>query len=99
MKLLQIDFDYRGPFGREMTAALRGLAGDIAATRGLRWKLWTENASTGEAGGIYAFDDEASARAYARMHTERLAGFGIDEVRAKLFDVNADLSAVTRGPV
>lgn len=99
MKPLQMDFAYQGPWKADMTNALRELAEEIAATPGLHWKLWTENAATGEAGGIYLFGDEASARAYAEMHTARLAGFGIAPVRAKIFDVNADLSRVTRAPV
>jgi hypothetical protein len=99
MKLLQIDFGYRGPFGPEMTRALGGLADDIAREPGLTWKFWTENAATGEAGGIYLFADESSARAYAEKHTTRLAGFGIAPVRARIFDVNAELSRVTRAPL
>jgi hypothetical protein len=99
MKLLQIDFAYAGPFGAEMTRALGGLAADIAAEPGLAWKFWTENAATGEAGGVYLFDDEPSARAYAAKHTARLAAFGIGPVRARVFDVNADLSRVTRAPL
>jgi hypothetical protein len=99
MKILQMDFAYAGPWKAEMTRALRGVADDIAASPGLRWKLWTENEETREAGGVYLFDDEASARAYATMHTERLAGFGIGPVRTRLFDVNGDLSRVTQAPL
>ncbi len=50
--LLQIDFPMDGPWGDEMTAAFGGLAEDIAATAGLRWKIWTQNRETGEGGGI-----------------------------------------------
>ena len=99
MKLLQMDFAYRGPFGPEMTRALAGLAADIAREPGLEWKLWTENEATGEAGGVYLFVDEGSARAYADKHQARLAGFGIGPVRARIFDVNPDLSRATRAPL
>lgn len=99
MKLLQIDFAYRGPFGPEMTRALAGLAQDIAREPGLAWKFWTENEAAGEAGGVYLFADEPSARAYAAKHTARLAAFGIGPVRAKIFDVNPDLSRATRAPL
>jgi hypothetical protein len=99
MKLLQIDFSYRGPFGPEMTRALAGLADDIAREPGLEWKLWTENAATGEAGGVYLFADEGSARAYADKHTARLATFAGGPVRAKSSDVNSDLTRATRAPL
>ena len=46
-----------------------------------------------------SFEDEATAKAYLQMHTERLKGFGIAQVNAKVFDVNEPLSAITRGPL
>ncbi len=78
---------------------MEGLARSIAEEPGLLWKIWTENEATQEAGGIYLFSDEASARAYLAMHAERLKGFGIDPVNAKFFDVNIPLTRLDRGPV
>ena len=98
MKLLQIDFPFAGPWSAEMEQMLRPLAHDIAAEPGLLWKLWTENASEGRAGGIYAFAEESARERYLAKHTARLQGFGIGEIRAQRFDVNAALSALTRGP-
>lgn len=57
MKLLQIDFPTAGPFGTEMSEQLAALAESIAGEPGLVWKIWTESADTGEAGGIYLFED------------------------------------------
>jgi hypothetical protein len=78
---------------------MEGLARSIAEEPGFLWKIWTENEATGEAGGIYAFADAGSAAAYVEKHSARLAGFGITGIRAKVFDVNPALSAITRGPV
>jgi hypothetical protein len=97
--LLQIDFPYHGPWGETAAEAMRGLAEDIAGTPGLKWKIWTENQTTGRAGGIYLFDDEASALAYLEMHTRRLTGFGIEGIRAEVFGINEALTAINRGPV
>ncbi len=97
--LLQIDFPFQGPFGTEMATALAGLAADIAAEPGLLWKIWTENAATGEAGGVYLFADEARARAYLAKHGERLRAFGITGIDAHVFDVNDALTRTTRGPL
>jgi len=97
--LVQFDFPMQGPWGEEMAGAFRELAEMIAETPGLRWKVWTESEVEGLGGGIYLFDDEASARAYVEEHTIRLAGFGITDVHAKVFDVNEPLSAVTRAPL
>ncbi|SDX41736.1 monooxygenase [Thiocapsa roseopersicina] len=97
--LLQIDFPFQGPWGAEMSATMQGLAESIAQEPGLIWKIWTENPETSEAGGIYLFKDRPSAEAYLAMHTERLVGFGIPHVNAKLFEVNRELSAIDRAPL
>ncbi len=99
MKLLQIDFATTGPFGAEMSAAMADLARLIASEPGLIWKVWTENAATGEAGGIYLFRDAAAAEAYVVKHTARLEAFGIVDARIKLFDVNEPLSRINRAPL
>ena len=98
-KLLQIDFSFNGPFGQEMAEALKELANSIAEEPGFIWKIWTENEGTQEAGGIYLFENEESAKSYLDMHTERLKGFGISEVDAKIFDINEGLSKITKGPL
>ncbi len=96
--LVQFDFAFSGPFGEEMATALDGLARSIAQEPGLRWKIWTEDAAAGEAGGIYLFEDDASADAYITMHRERLAKYGITRINAKRFHVNEALTQITRGP-
>ena len=96
--LLQVDFPFEGPFGDAMSGALSELAQSINAEPGFMWKIWTENEHEKTAGGIYLFADEASARAYLTMHTERLAGFGITGVRGKIFDVNPALTEINHGP-
>jgi hypothetical protein len=97
--LLQIDFPMQGPFGAEMSAAYRDLAETIGRAPGLRWKIWTENEAERSGGGIYLFDDEPSARAYLEEHTARLQGFGVTDIRARLFDVNEPLTELNRGPL
>jgi hypothetical protein len=97
--LVQFDFPLQGPWGDEMATAFSDLAGIIGRSPGLRWKIWTENEEEGTAGGIYLFEDDDSARAYLEEHTARLEGFGVTDIRARLFHVNEPLTAVTRGPI
>lgn len=99
LTLVQFDFPYTGPWGAEMTHAMGGLAQDIAAEPGLVWKIWTENQAEGRAGGIYVFDSVSAADAYRTKHAARLASFGITGIVAHSFDVNADLSLITRAPL
>ena len=94
--ILQVDFPTTGPFGADMTVAFKGLAESIAAEDGLLWKIWTESAATGEAGGIYLFATAAAAEKYCAMHTARLQGFGVTGIRAKTFEVNEALSSITK---
>jgi len=97
--LLQIDFPFGGPFGADMAQALDGLARSINDEPGFLWKIWTENAAAGTAGGIYLFADNASAEAYLAKHSARLEGFGINDIRARVFEINAALTALNHGPV
>lgn len=94
--LLQIDFPFAGPFGDEMSAGFSDLAATINDEPGFIWKVWTEHASRQEAGGIYLFTDEASAQAYLHKHTQRLQGFGVSGIQAKIFQVNETLSALNK---
>ncbi|WP_298446823.1 monooxygenase [uncultured Marinobacter sp.] len=98
-KLLQIDFPFTGPFGSEMAEALRDLAVSITEEPGFIWKIWTENESEKDAGGIYLFKTEETAQAYLEKHTARLKGLGVEKVHAKIFDVNEALSKITAGPI
>jgi hypothetical protein len=61
MKLLQVDFEFNGPFGEEMSDALVDLAKSINNEPGMSWKIWTENQAEKLGGGIYLFEDQLSA--------------------------------------
>ncbi|WP_321471024.1 monooxygenase [Halarcobacter sp.] len=94
--LLQLDFPYTGPFNEQMTEAMSDLAKDIATEKGLIFKLWTENKDTKEAGGIYVFDNIVDAKRYLEKHTNRLESFGITNIKSKFFEINEDLSVLSK---
>ncbi|HCB1763921.1 MULTISPECIES: monooxygenase [Citrobacter] len=98
-KLVQIHFDFPGPFGAEMSHQLVELAESINQEPGFIWKIWTENAAKHEAGGIYLFQDEDSALAYIKKHTARLKHLGVDDVTCKIFDINEPLSKINHGHI
>ncbi len=70
----------------------------IAETPGLKWKIWIINEDSGEAGGTYFFEDEASVQAFvdgpivAEMK-------GDPSLSIKTFDVLEELTTATRGPI
>jgi hypothetical protein len=99
-QILQINFKFNMS-ERDYERALAPLAGDIAATPGLIWKVWLMNEEEGEAGGIYLFRDRASLDAYLDgpivagvCAHPALSGFSMTR-----FEVMEDLTAATRGPV
>lgn len=96
--LLQIHFNFPAEqMAAALTDAAMPLAKSITLEPGFISKIWTENPRTGEAGGIYLFEDEASALTYAKMHEQRVLAMGASAVQYKLFDVNEPLSRITRG--
>jgi hypothetical protein len=99
LKLLQMDYPFNGPWGSEMTEEYSDLARRIADVPGLICKVWTENPGAREAGGIYLFQDEASLDSYLAGKIERMKASGIEDVRAKKFDVNEELTQITRGRI
>jgi len=94
--LLQIDFPHNGPFGKEMSEAMADLAKDIATEEGLEFKIWTENEETKEAGGIYVFNNLEDANRYLEKHTKRLQSFGYDNINSKIFNINEELSMLSK---
>lgn len=97
--IVQFDFPFPGPFGPDMENALQDLARSITQEPGFLWKIWTEDATAKQAGGIYLFQDQASATGYVAKHSARLAQFGIPEPRVRIFAVNPGLTRLTCGPV
>lgn len=97
--LLQVDFEMEDPFGTEMAEGFQDLTESINEEPGFFWKIWTENANEKEAGGIYVFETKEDAENYLKMHTERLAGFGIKGVNGKIFNINQQLSKTNKAPI
>lgn len=97
LKLLQMDYPFSGPWGSKLADEYCDLARRIATVPGLICKVWTENQETGEAGGIYLFEDESSLDSYLAGKIERMKGSGIEDIRAKKYDVNERLTRITRG--
>ncbi|EGQ9806976.1 TPA: monooxygenase [Vibrio parahaemolyticus] len=98
-KLLQVDFEFHGPFGEEMSNTLVDLAKSINQEPGMIWKIWTESEQDKLGGGIYLFEDEATAQDYLKMHAARLRKMGVVEVRGQIFDINVPLTTINQGPI
>jgi len=97
--LLVFEFPSQGPFGADAVAAFGDLARDIAGEDGLVFKVWTEDAETGIAGGAYLFETKEDADRYLAFHTQRLQGYGVTDIDARSYGVNDGLSAITGIPL
>ncbi len=97
--ILQVDFPYEVPWGSDMDQAMKPLAESITLEKGLIWKIWTENQSLNEAGGIYLFTSSVDAQNYIEKHEKRLNENGIHQIRYKIFHVNQQLSQLNRAPI
>ena len=97
--ILQINFDFAGLWADYETGNAPGAA-QIAGVPGLGWKIWLKNATTGEAGGIYLFHDEAAAQGFAAQVGAMLKDVPqYTNVSIKQFGVIEALTAITRGPI
>jgi hypothetical protein len=94
-----MDYPFSGPWGSQLADEYSDLARRIANVPGLICKVWTENRETGEAGGIYLFEDEASLDSYLEGKIERMKASGIEDIQAKKYDVNERLTRMTRGRI
>ena len=96
-KILQINYRLNAP-RVEYEKENLPYAQPIANILGLRWKVWIISEAQIEAGGIYLFDDDAAVEAF-------LDGPIVAEMKGdptlsiKAFDVIAELTTITRGPV
>jgi Putative mono-oxygenase ydhR len=96
-KILQINYNLNGPRAEYEKENLP-YAQPIANIPGLRWKVWIVNEAQSEAGGIYLFDNDAAVQAF--MDGPIIAEMkGDPTLSIKTFDVIAELTAITRGPV
>ncbi len=69
----------------------------IQSLEGLQWKYWLNDESDGSSGGAYLFDTPESA-AYAKVQLlSSLEEAGASILSARTFQVDAEMSAMTRG--
>ncbi len=78
----------------------REAAEHIAQTVGLRWKIWIKRSESQEAGGVYLFDDEASAHKFSEEVVSILKKIPlVTDVTVKIFDVVEEPTRITNGPI
>lgn len=98
--VLQVNFKLNvSPAEYEKTVT--PMADAFAGVEGLRWKLWLLNQEESEAGGVYLFEDEPSCAAFLAgplAAAVKSAPF-LRELSIKQFEVMAEVTEITRGPI
>ncbi len=99
-KILQVNYRYNRTRPEQEKAALQS-AQPIANVKGMVWKVWILNEAERTAGGIYLFEDEASAVAYLNgpIITAMKSLPVISDFKARMFDVIPEPTRVTHGPI
>ena len=99
-RIVEVDVRFSIPRA-ELEREVAPLADPIAQVDGLHWKIWLINEAESRLGGVYLFEDEASAAAYLSgpIVSQFAKHPAVSDIRVKQFDVMDELSAITRGPV
>lgn len=96
-QILQINFNFSNSRA-EYEAMTLPMAGSLAETPGLNWKVWLMDEANQEAGGIYLFDDETTTGNFAQEAAAMLSGdLPFNNVSIKQFEVLQAHSVITRG--
>ena len=102
MKMLQVDY------GRELPRTDKGQAERMAAAAnkianvpGLLWKIWAYDDDAQRAVSYYLFDTDEHAREWGEgpLRASLGANPGVSNISTSYFDVDEELSAITRGPI
>jgi len=99
-QILQVNLKFSIP-RTDLETAWLDAAQPIADTPGLLWKVWLMNEAESEAGGIYLFENGAAVRSYlgGPIVAALKASPAVSNISAKVFEVMAYHSAVTRAPL
>jgi hypothetical protein len=102
MKVLVVRYTRQRPKDDpEQARGLLAAAEKLAGLPGLQWKLWAYDDAEHSAESVYLFDNEEHARAWGDGPMKAALGShpGIGDIEVRYYDVDEQLSAVTRAPL
>lgn len=84
----------------KLTAFTERFARGVATLPGLKFKIWGADHKKGEASGFYVYETRRDAEIRTRSAAEYLLSLdGITNVTAQIYDINEELSRITRAPL
>ena len=99
-KIVQINFNYEMT-DEELEKGADGFVNPVLEVPGFIWKIWILNKQKKLTGGIYLFQDEASAKAYVEgpICDQLRSISSFTNVTMKHFDIMGEQSKSTRAPI
>ncbi len=98
--IVTVNYTYAGDPREWAKAYTRERAEMFVNLPGLKWKIWLDAPERNGTGGIYFFDDRASAEAYVNgpLLARHRANPAISDLQVRLFETRDDMGRVTRAP-
>ncbi len=97
MAILIVDYVPSASQKAASTQDWRSNAEHINALDGLHWKYWLRSVDSDARGGVYLFSTMKQAEVGFGHLEKSLTEAGASAITHRLFEVDAELSAVTRG--
>lgn len=92
--------NYNSTYKDEKSREEKRLMAESRATiPGFIWKVWLRNEETGRGGGLFLFEDRASADAWVEGRKTRKFAPSTSNITVELFDVDEELTRISRGPI
>lgn len=92
--------NYNSTFTDEKPREEKILAAESRANiPGFIWKVWLRSEENGRGGGLFLFEDRASADAWVEGRATRVFSPTTSNITVELFDVDEELTRISRGPI
>jgi hypothetical protein len=100
MRILQINYTWDLPPEEQAIYSTVESARALNDVPGLRWKIYIRNLDNMQAGGIYLFDDEDTATAWAAQARENLLKLpNLSDLDIRQFDIKEEQSLAAGAPI
>lgn len=92
--ILQVNFDLDYSKNEDIKATIIR-AHKLLDLPGLIWKVWLRDRKTGRGGGIYLFDNRASAEAWIKGGFSQFKAAWLNNTKYDVFEIDEELSQIT----
>ena len=101
MVIVTVNYGYNGDPEEWAKAYTPERAEMFVNLPGLKWKIWLDAPEDNRTGGIYLFNDRASADAYANgpLMDRHRKNPALLDLQVRIFNTREEMSRITRAPI